>query len=47
MAYQPIVEHLSQLLMNDWDDRSAMVNPLLPLVFAAHLNDKRNSVDAA
>ncbi len=33
--YQPIVERLSQLLRNDWDHRSTMVNPLLPLALAS------------
>ncbi len=31
MDYQPIVKQLSQLLMNDWDNRSSTVNPLVPL----------------
>ncbi len=31
MDHQPIVEQLSQLLRSDWDNRSTMGIPLLPL----------------
>ncbi len=31
IAYSTFVEQLSQRLMNDWDNRSAMGNPLPPL----------------
>lgn len=30
MMYQSTVEQLSQLLMNDWDNRSALESPYLP-----------------
>ncbi len=40
MAYQPIVKQLSQLLMNDWDNRSTMVNPLPSLALLGGARDE-------
>ncbi len=41
MDYPPIVEELSQLLVNDWDNRSTMVNLLQPLALEAARHSAR------